>query len=159
MNQRILDLIFFWGKTRESTRMDKLYLQAIINLGKDASPLDEAEDELGCVDTVEEIYQKEFGRYIQPVKTLSTSKLYQTLLSHPDFVQRNYPKRGAIVISPTGYSTKGSLHGHVGICGDCDLIMSNDSRSGLWLENYSNRSWNLYFNGKLGFPVKYFHLK
>ena len=159
MNQRILDLIFFWTKTARNTNGDKLYLQAISSLGNDISPRDEAPDEYGCVDSLQEIYKLTFKEYIGAPKTLSTKILYQTLLFSPKYEKIEVPERGCIIISPTGHSTKGAPTGHTGIVGDCGIILSNDSRSGLWLENYTVRGWELYFGQRLGFPVKYFRVK
>ena len=160
MNPNIFDRVKAFFIKPDQTKSGLLYFNALLQLGKDASPIDEADDVLGCVDSVEEIYKRTFGTYIQNPKTLSTRRLYLTLLDRPDKFQKiDVPVRGAIIISPTGYSTKGAQNGHVGICSDWDVVMSNDSRSGLWLENYTSRSWKQYYRDKLGFPVHFFLVK
>lgn len=156
---RITDLITSFFQKPDEGKSGKLYLAAVTRLGTDVSPKDEAPDDYGCVDSLQEVYKAAFQDYITTPKTLSTKILYQTLLFNPKFERIDHPERGCIVISPTGHSTKGAPTGHCGIVGDCGIIMSNDSRNGLWLENYSVRSWITYYHDKLGFPVKFFRVK
>ena len=154
---RWMDLIYNFFKTTRNTDSDKLYYAAIQKLGQEASPKDEAPDEYGCVDSFEEVYKSAFGEYVGKKKTLSTTIMYQTLLIHPKFQRIDNPERGCVIISPTGHSIKANAIGHVGIFSDnCGTILSNDSRSGLWLENFTWRSWNLYYKDKLGLPVYLF---
>lgn len=76
------------------------------------------------------------------------------------------PEAGCLVISPTGTSSIGTLHGHTGICGQPGLmgngrtgVMSNDSDTGLFMEKYSIETWHQLFGEALGFPVYYFRVK
>src|SRR3990167_1781007 len=144
--KRITDLISSFFQKPDEGKGGKLYLAAVVRLGTDVSPLDEAPDDLGCVDSVQEIYKAAFGEYITNPKTLSTKILYQALLFNPKYERIEVPERGCIIISPTGHSTKGAPNGHVGIVGECGIILSNDSRTGLFLENYSVRSWITYYH-------------
>ena len=153
---RLTDLLSDYFAKPDNSPSGKLYLQAVLSLGRDISPKDEAPDELGCVDSVEEVYKAAFGEYIGKTKTLSTKVLYQTLLFSSKFRKVNEPEKGCIIISPTGSSVLANAIGHVGIVGNCVFVMSNDSRSGLWLEGYSVRSWNIYFGTVKKFPVYYF---
>jgi hypothetical protein len=83
--------------------------------------------------------------------------MYQALQNPRDWISVNVPEPGSIIISPSGYSSKGARNGHVGIVGLGNMIMSNDSGTGMWLEHYSIDSWKLYYGQKLGFPVLFFN--
>lgn len=76
------------------------------------------------------------------------------------------PEFGALVISPSGQSSKGVPHGHTGIIGMPGLmgngqtgIMSNDSDTGLFMEKYTVDTWRQLFCVALGFPAYYFRVK
>ena len=138
--------------------LQKFHQGAIYFLGKDASPIDLAGDELGCAETLNEIYKKTFGEYMSPANILSTYRLYEAIKNSPKFVRTTSPEEGTIILSPTGYSSKGAKNGHVGIIGKAGIIMSNDSRSGLFLENYTLQSWKQYYGDKLGFPMYFFNV-
>jgi hypothetical protein len=134
----------------------KLYQTALEFRGFDASPNDVAPDEFGCAETVEGVYHAAFGTYIGGRILVSTTDLYKSLLISSRFTQTSQPQAGAIIISPTGYSSIGATHGHTGICGENGVVMSNDSRTGMFMENYTIDSWNRYYKERLGFPVYYF---
>lgn len=153
--QHLTDLFYNWFSKPDTSQAGKLYFTALTKLGQDASPLDEAPDMLGCVDSVEEIYKTAFGEYIGGKKTLSTIILNQKLAINSKWQRCDKPERGAVIVAVT----EGKVNGHTGICGDCNMIMSNDSKSGLFLENYSYRSWLLYFQNKLGLKINIYKLK
>jgi hypothetical protein len=134
----------------------KLYQTALEFRGVDASPNDLAPDEFGCAETVEGVYHAAFGTYIGGRVLVSTTDLYKSLLISSRFTQASQPQAGAIIISPTGYSSLGATHGHTGICGENGVIMSNDSRTGMFMENYTTDSWRRYYHDRLGFPIYYF---
>ena len=62
---------------------------------------------------------------------------------------------GNIVISPTGMGD-GSIRGHVGIMGKNDVIMSNDSRTGKWMANYTIETWRERYSRKGKMPVYFY---
>ena len=135
-----------------------LYLSALNHIGRDASPNDTAPDELGCAESVNEIHRSTFGDYISSRNILSTYWLYSDLKARSDFVRIENPVPGDIIISPTGY---GRGNGHVGIVGEHNIVMSNNSSRdeqgvrGVFDANYTTKSWyNRY--SRLGFPVYYF---
>lgn len=120
------------------------------------SPLDRAPDYLACMESVDGVWFEAFGEHLlKPEDRLSTNKGYAAMLVDPRLKKIDTPEVGAIVISPTGHSTKGVSHGHTGIVGNFD-IMSNDSNSGLWSDNYTKAAWTNVFHRTLGFPVYYF---
>lgn len=166
MLEELRQILINASKYLDTHRMDNdqlLYSRALTFLNTDASPSDEAPDELGCADTVEEIYFAQFAHYVAGgPKTLSTATLYNKLRHSSDWEKTLLPTEGAIIISPTGFSHKGSKHGHVGIVGKNGIIMSNNSFrdengvKGTFIENFTFRSWQGYYRDRLGFPVYIF---
>lgn len=117
--------------------------------------------DLGCAEAVSYILkQANLGGALPKLGFAGTADLYKWLLSEEQegvspIAPPNTPQAGDIIISPTGTSTKNAPHGHVGIIG-LHGIMSNDSNTGLWGENYTIDSWNVAYAQKLGFPVYIF---
>lgn len=135
------------------TPADILYETAKSMLGKETVPGD-ADDELGCALAVNTIHKKAFGEEIGG--GASTYEMYRVLSSETDkWAEIKAPEKGAIIISPTGFGNGTIKHGHVGICGIYG-IMSNDSRTGRWEQNYSYEEWEKRFQVLGGFPVRYF---
>lgn len=151
-------------RTTLNTLLQKqtLHQAAIAHLGRDASPYDRAADEVGCAESVSEIIKTVVPDF--PVIT-GTYALWTALKVHPRFRQVSLPMPGAIIISPTGTQPKWSLvkHGHVGICGMGDVIMSNSSfdskttKKGHFEQNYTTVTWHNRW-GKAGFPTYYYQL-
>ena len=139
------------------TKSELLFTEAIKWLGKDASPKDKVTDDLACVDSIEQIHHRAFGEYIcPPYGEVSTLRLYDKLKVHAGWRIIQTPTPGALILSPSGMSSKNYKHGHIGIVGLGNMIMSNDSRSGIWIEGYSLQSWHHVFEKQMGFPVFYF---
>lgn len=127
-----------------------LYRKAVEWLGQDASPDDEAPDELACAETVNAIHKGAFGEFINVQGKLSTIYLALALAARADFLQVFDPLPGDIVVSPT----KGRIHGHTGIVGKFG-IMSNDSKTGRFERNYTLDSWKRSF-GNRGLETRFF---
>jgi len=127
-------------------------------IGTDASPHDLAPDELGCAETVTTVKREHDG--ITPVM-IGTWSLY-VYMEHPanGWERIEEPEEECIVISPTGLGKKGT-NGHVGFVirlnGEL-VIVSNDSRTGKFLQNFSINRWLSYF-GALGYPTFYYRKK
>lgn len=128
---------------------------AVSLLGTDASPLDRADDEYGCADTVNMIHYDAFGFEIggttstaEMVKVLRTSDRFDTVLL--DDI-----KGGDIVISATEYP----IIGHVSIAMDKVWLMSNSSTTGLLTKNYTVPGWRNHYVGTLGLKMEAFRLK
>ena len=136
------------------TNAERLFDVAVASLGMDASPRDDAPDELGCADTVSNLIKK-----VVDFKVITgTYTLWDTFRKDTRFQLIGESEEGAIIISPTGKGN-GSIVGHTGICGKDDIIMSNDSLSGKFMENYTEDSWKKRYMEKGGFPMYYFRLK
>lgn len=141
----------------------KLYEAARSFIGKDASPNDLAPDEYGCADSVSEVIKAAFGDYLIQKNRVSTYWLYKALRESPKWKEVHIPTPGCIVISPTGYGTRknpdGTLAipvGHVGIVMLNGRIASNDSRDGIFRENYSIESWRDRYVRRGGYFAKYY---
>lgn len=131
----------------------QLYNTAKDCLGTDMITDPTISQEVGCAVSVNAVYQKAFGKPIGG--GASTAALYQVLQTDARFARVDEALPGDIIISPTGTSTKGAPHGHVGIVG-YHGIMSNNSLNGLWSEVYTLETWNSYYATYLGFPVCFF---
>lgn len=124
-------------------------------LGKDITPDDLVPDTVACAITVSTLISK-----IDPTfpKVAGTWTLYDILEHRPDFERVTVPAPGTIVISPTG-TGNGAFPGHVGIVGANGKIMSNDSRTGTFEENYNLMTWEQRYARMGGFPVLYYRRK
>lgn len=134
----------------EKTNREKLYDFSKSCLNKDIA---RTQNELGCAEAISYVLLKLKCPNFPAAGFLSTSDLYHWM--QKNFMQVSEPLPGDIIISPTGTSTKGAAHGHVGVVGFYG-IMSNNSMTGLYDQFYTNVSWYQYYHDKLGFPVLYF---
>ncbi len=129
--------------------------QKIYDFAKDCIGTDIAktQDELGCAEAVSFILSGAAVSGFPPRGFLSTADFYKWLEANAHRVSVGEP--GDIIISPTGTSTKGSPHGHVGIVAKYG-ILSNNSQTGLFDEYYDLTKWTSYFSTDLGFPVLFY---
>lgn len=164
---------FVLGKTKPKTKVpdsvpvapqvksprERLHEAAVACLGMDASPNDVAPDELGCAESVNEIYRKAFGEYIE-TPGISTTRLFAAMVDRQDkFARVLTPEPGVIIISPTGFSSNKNTtikHGHVGIFDKDDIIMSNSSTTGKFERNFTITSWIDRYRNKGSYPIYYF---
>lgn len=151
--KNLLDAIKLWNK-KKLTNREKLYVSALVCLGKDATPNDLVPDELACAETVNAIHKYAF--WFEIGGGASTYQMYKALLSHKDFIKVDQPMAGDIVISPTGYGNGKLSNGHVGIVGANDTIMSNSSKTGTFESNYTLVSWKKRYVTLGGYPMHYF---
>ena len=148
---KTLVLVFNYGTPAGA----KLYNTAVGCLGTDASPNDKAPDELGCAETINDIVFKAFGDYAGG--DLSTYRMYNSIRNNIKFVKVTKPVKGDIILSPTGYGNRRKVsNGHVGIVGDKNIIMSNSSATGEFIENYTIESWTNRYLVNGGYPIYYF---
>ncbi len=159
--RRLIELLTRYIIQPDTTPNGRLYMTAVSVLGTDASPNDVAPDELACAETVDTIYKKAFGAFIEGGvgPTLSTTALYNAFSSSHNWLLLTPSEvvPGCVVISPTGMGTNPQMpHGHVGIVSSDDKIMSNTSATGLWMENYSLASWRERYVVGGGYPMLFF---
>lgn len=126
--------------------------QAEAWLGRDASPNDEASDELGCADSVTSILRTIYKDFPH---TVSTIELFVDLKSSRYFKATLTPSAGCVVVSPR----IGAQPGHCGIFISSLHIASNNSwgaNKGLWTQNYTFDEWVEYFKLEKGLHVYLF---
>lgn len=138
--------------TKPSVR-ESIYSRAVRALGTDVSPRDEAPDDLACVESVCEIIKQEG---IKTPDTLYTLDFYKWLDKSPLFKSTLVANEGNIIISPTTMGNGSVPNGHVGIFGKSGKIMSNDSPTGLWKQNYTLNGWVKRYRNKGGYPIYFF---
>jgi len=120
------------------TAREKLYEAALGFLGRDASPDDEAEDFYGCADSLSCVIRNVFPDFPHLVSTIT---LKQALDADKRFKQTLDFKPGNIIMSPSVWVGTKLVHGHCGVCGESDTIMSNSSSKGVWESNYTLQEW------------------
>lgn len=130
-------VVFYLAKLLSWEANTTLYRSAHSFLGRDASPADIAPDLLGCAESVSNVIQRVLPDF--PIIT-GTWTLWQKLEEDPRFRRVTIPMPGTIIIAPTG-SVRADIPGHVGIFGPSTQIMSNNSLTGTWEENYTLASW------------------
>lgn len=128
--------------------MNKIYQKAKECLGRDMSA---KFNEYGCAEACNAVFKLATGREIGG--DVSTYRMYQSLLTDKDFKQVNEPEAGDLIIAPTGY---GQGSGHVGIVGENNKIMSNNSYNSLWEENYTLFTWKIKYKS---FPILFYRYK
>lgn len=109
-------------------------------LGKDASPLNRAPQELSCAEGVVNIINTTWPGTLRET-IVGTDVLYEEMKRSPRFKGVLEPVIGCIEISPRTMTT----NGHVGIYTDSDRIASNDSKTGKFNKNYTRQSWRDVF--------------
>ena len=125
----------------------KIHQEALKWLGKDASPLDLASDEVGCAESASAIIHNVIPQFQGSV--LSTAALAQTLDDSKYFRRVTIPFPGCVIVSPRTATT----FGHAGIWTDGKKIISNDSATGTMKINYDWDSWIAEFKEKRGLKI------
>lgn len=141
------------NEIKKSNR-ELLYEAAKASLGKAIAPTEISE--LGCAIAVNKIHEKAFGTQIGG--DTSTYRLYLALKDSPLFNEVKEPLFGDVVVSPTGFGNGTLPHGHAGYVAKHG-ILSNDSISGLFEQNYTMESWKFKYVTQGGFPMRFFRRK
>lgn len=132
----------------------EIYNTAKLALGEHLTLNATVPPDVGCAEAVSFIlaYTKIAGL---PIKGFEgTADLWEWLKTAATAVE--IPEAGDIVISPTGTSTEPILNPH----GHCGIVLhhgigSNDSNTGLFMENYTVQDWEKIFTSK-GYPTYYY---
>src|SRR3990167_9939660 len=142
-----------------------LYHYAKLCIGKDMDGT--VSDEYACAASVNNIVNNALGKPIGG--GASTHYMYQALLWSPfwwkigSFSPVKNPGDalpGDVVISPTGHgNTRIMPNGHVGIVSDNKKIMSNNSITGKWEENYTLTTWYMRYVIKGGYPMHVYRIR
>lgn len=114
--------------------------------------------DVGCMEAISTLLKR--CEYDIPPKGIpGTATGYEWLCNNPLFkvapfaVNSSYTK-GSIIISPPPGKT-GYPHGHIGIIGEYG-ILSNDSETGEFRENYTIQTWADFFGRLRGLPIYIF---
>lgn len=131
---------------------EKLYRVSKASLGKKLSPKNPV---LGCAEALNAVHKIAFGDEIGG--GVSSSLLWEAIKKRKDFIQTPSYEVGAVIISPTSTKPPSSEieHGHVGICGNFQ-IMSNNSMTGMWDTHFTKERWESYFKKVGGYPIYYY---
>lgn len=139
---------------KSKSRRELLYQQSLLSIGRDVSPFDVVDDDLGCAESLSNIIKKVVpfpiitGTWTLRAK-LTTSRLFMEATENTG--------RGTIILCATG-SGNGTIRGHVGILGDNGTIMSNSSATGQWTQNYTLEAWKERWEKAGGFTIHYYTL-
>lgn len=128
----------------------QIYNEAHNWIGKDASPKNAAVQELACAESVCTILHGVIPDF--PLDIISTAVLAQTLEHHPHFASTDLFWPGTIIVSPR----TATINGHAGIFLSGGRIASNDSKTGLFEDNYSLDEWAKEMRVKRGLRILYF---
>lgn len=138
--------MFNWFKLiyRPKQMSQKIYETAMSCIGKDLTTI--APNEYGCAET--------FTRILImagcDIKVLtSTIDVNNVLANSPVWRRVSTGFKGDAIISPT----QGDNVGHVGIIGDGDLIISNNSYTGQVDEHLNMKSWYDFYGKRKGLPI------
>lgn len=118
-------------------------------LEREASPEDNAPDELACVESLTNILRFVYSDFPQEISTIILKK---RLDNSPHFKPTLALDRGNIILSVTG-TGNGTIVGHCGILRGNSRIMSNTSKNGLWQDNYSVNAWVNRFRIRGGMKI------
>jgi hypothetical protein len=110
---------------------------------------------LACAWAVNRVTELSLGRPIGG--GLATANMIKVLKARHELVPEKSIVPGAVVISPTIYSTGRANIGHVGIVGEGGKIYSNSSNKAEWQQNFTVDAWKSHYGGK-GLQVLFFRL-
>ncbi len=141
------------------TKAEQLYTLAKSLLGKRLTLDSSVPPALGCAEAVSFCLHS-LDPVLVPSKglqgTMALLKWMQNNQQH--FTPVTRPSLGTIIVSPTGMGKNPSDHGHTGLVAK-EGILSNESQSGLFREQWTLDAWDAYYVKALGFHVFYFDLR
>lgn len=137
----------------ENTMPEKIYQFAKSCLNTDIAA---TQNELGCAESISYIFIQTKVPHFPKEGYLSTADFYTWLETYAERVTDPLP--GDVIIAPTGKSTKGAAHGHIGIIAKYGILSCN-SMNGLFQEYFTIVKWLIYYGGKLGFPTLFYRIK
>lgn len=138
----------------------QIWRTAVASLGVCLVPPSD-DPELGCAISVNMLFEKTFPSLGQIGGGTSTYGLLQALIKSPYFIEITEMQAlpGDIIMAATGTSTLNGTpisNGHVGIMAEKQNIMSNESATGLWTQNYTLPSFIQHYQVEGGYPVRFF---
>lgn len=132
----------------------EIYSVAKMLRGKHLTLDNAIDDSVGCAEATSYVLSK---CKLMPFKNgiPGTATMYEWFKKRGDlFTEVEKSLAGDIIISPSGYGN-GLIPGHVGVVGNFG-IMSNDSKTGLWKENFNLESWKARYRDYGGIKTHFF---
>ena len=129
------------------TLREKIHQNALMWIGRDASPKNLAPKELSCAESVANILHEVLPTF--PKDIVSTIELQSILDKHSNFERTLIPKPGCVLVSPR----IGDRPGHSGFFTTGNGIISNDSKTGRMQLNYDLNSWIREMKEKRGLRI------
>ena len=131
----------------------KIYDAAKESIGLHMTLDDTVDKSVGCAEAVCAVLQKA-GVEVPAKGIPGTSGLLDWLDRNPKFEEIQSYEIGAVLVSATG-TGNGKIRGHTGICAQYG-ILSNESQTGLWKEQWDIVSWDSYYTRYGAIPKHYF---
>jgi len=127
--------LFLKQQEKKTVARERLHEKAKEWLGKDARPQKLAPQDLGCVEALSTV----IGSFDPSFPTITyTPKLKEYLDMSKKYRQVLAYQPGCIIVSPT---VPDQFVGHTGVVGENEVIYSNNSRTGLWDDYYTLKTW------------------
>lgn len=131
------------------TNREWLYKVGYSCLGVDMAP---TQDALGCSESLYYVMKHAGVPNLPKHAILGTAEMAVWLSKNLSAYANPLP--GDIIISPTG-SGNGLIRGHTGIVGNIN-IMSNNSKTYLWDDEWNLKKWLNYYQKYGGLSTKYY---
>jgi hypothetical protein len=135
---------------------------AVSCLGKDISPI---QNELACMESVETIMGAATGKKIGAGASTYWGQVLLDKQSFPHFgwrfvkIKESQARPGDLVISASGYGGSRTVsNGHVGIVGENEQIMSNNSKTFKWDAHYTFATWRQRYVVEGRFPMNFYRV-
>jgi len=133
--------------------IEKLYQAAKDSLGQHMTMNNAIPISVGCAQAVSAVLHKA-GIKVPAYGISGTYELLTWLKNNPNFKEVDTQDPGTIIVSATG-TGNGKIRGHTGILGE-NGIMSNESQSGLFREQWDMQAWDNYYTRYGAIPKHYF---
>jgi hypothetical protein len=141
----------------ETTNTEKLYdlSKSLLGtrLGRDKS----IPWMVNCANACTDVLIRVGVKGLPPKGIAGTASLLSFLEDSPEFSEVLVYTPGAVIIAATG-TGNGKARGHTGICGN-HVIMSNNSESGFWDDQWNWTRWHDYYTVYAGIPTRFFVIK
>ncbi len=139
----------------DESNSEKLYKVAIASVGKDVTPNDEIIDDVACVTNVCYFLRQ----VVADLPNLAYTPYFLDYLKKDNrFELTNEVSPGHIILSATG-TGNGTIRGHTGIISKNEKIMSGNSTTGRWEENFTLSSWDKRYRVGGGMKTWIFRIK
>lgn len=140
----------------KKTNREKLLEYALQYLGRDVTPEDNVPDDVACASSFCRVLKGILPDFPDIPYTLT---LFRFLQKDSRWQASLDLLPGNAIISPTTLGNGKIPNGHVGIISKDSKIMSNNSKNGLWEENFTINSWIDRYRTQGGYPIYIFQLK